>query len=96
MPETHFEIEWPDGSQESCYSPSSVVKKYFSADREYLLGEFIALSRTAFQTASDRVQAKYHLPCSKALGQLQHLEQTATKYNNLPQPKVRLIRFIES
>ncbi len=28
MPETRFLIRWPDGSPESCYSPSLVIEDY--------------------------------------------------------------------
>jgi uncharacterized repeat protein (TIGR04042 family) len=95
MPEIRFLIEWPDGSQESCYSPSLVVKDYFAPDQDYLLADFVERSRTALKIASDRVQVKYGRPCGLALGQLRQIETTATKYDQLPQPKVRLIKFIE-
>ncbi|NEO93092.1 MAG: MSMEG_0570 family nitrogen starvation response protein [Moorea sp. SIO3G5] len=95
MPETHFQIEWPDGDQELCYSPSLVVKKYLNAEQDYSLSEFVALSETALQDASDRVKAQFGFPCSKALGQLKHIEDTAKKYSNLSEPKVRLLKFID-
>ena len=31
MPEMRFRIRWPDGSTESCYSPSLVVKDFLSS-----------------------------------------------------------------
>lgn len=95
MPEIHFHVEWPDGSQESCYSPSLVVKQYFSPGETYPLDEFVQRSRTALTVASDRVQAKYGFPCSLALGQLQKIEQKAAKFAQLPQADVRLIQFAE-
>lgn len=95
MPETRFEIEWPDGSQEICYSPSLVVKDYFTPEQTYILDDFVTRSRTALTIASDRVQAKYGIPCSLALGQLQQIEAKAMTYQQLPQPQVRLLRFIE-
>jgi len=95
MPEIHFQIEWPDGAQETCYSPSLVVKDYFTPDSQYALEEFVERSRTALKIASDRVLAKYGMPCGRALGQLQKIEMTATQYQHLPQPAVRFIQFIE-
>ncbi|AOY83325.1 MULTISPECIES: MSMEG_0570 family nitrogen starvation response protein [Moorena] len=95
MPETHFQIEWPDGYQELCYSPSLVVKKYFNAEQDYSLSEFVALSRTALNDGSDRVKAQFGFSCSKALGQLKQIEDTAKKYSNLSEPKVRLLKFID-
>jgi uncharacterized repeat protein (TIGR04042 family) len=34
MSEVHFQIAWPDHSEDLCYSPSLVIKKYFEADTE--------------------------------------------------------------
>ncbi len=95
MPEIHFHVEWPDGSQESCYSPSLVVKNYFAPGETYSLDEFVKRSREALTIASDRVQAKYGFPCSLALGQLQRIEQKAAQFAQLPQSEVRLIQFAE-
>lgn len=95
MPEIRLLVEWPDGSQESCYSPSLIVKEYFAPQQEYTLDDFVWRSRTALKIASDRVQAKYGIPCSLALGQIQKIESKASQYNHLPQPKVRFIQFNE-
>jgi uncharacterized repeat protein (TIGR04042 family) len=95
MPEIHFQIEWPDGAQETCYSPSLIVKDYFTPNSQYALEEFVNRSRTALNIASDRVMAKYGMPCSRALGQLHKIETTATQYQQLPQSTVWFIQFIE-
>lgn len=95
MPEIHFQVEWPDGAQDTCYSPSLVVQKYFTAGTEYILEDFVERSRSALKEASDRVLAKYGMPCSLALGQLQQIEVTAGKYRSHDSPKVRLLRFIQ-
>ncbi len=95
MPEIRFLVEWPDGAKESCYSPSLIVKEYFTPNQDYSLTDFVERSRTALNIASDRVRAKYGRPCGLALGQLQQIEASAMKYHHLPEPKVRLLRFIE-
>lgn len=74
MPEMHFRVRWPDGAVETCYSPSLVIKDYFQPGAAYPLGDFLARSRTALKIASDRVEAKYGFPCSRALGQLARIE----------------------
>lgn len=94
MPEIRFQIAWPDGSEEICYSPSLVVKSYFTPDTDYDLSDFVERSRTALSIASDRVKEKFGRPCGLALGQLEQIEQTSQKYKTLPDPKVRLIQFI--
>ncbi|MGB3138782.1 MAG: MSMEG_0570 family nitrogen starvation response protein [Nodosilinea sp.] len=95
MPEIRFQIQWPDGSQDTCYSPSLIVKDYFAVATTYPLTDFVARSRTALTIASDRVQAKYGMPCSLALGQLRQIEAAASQYNHLPAPTVRVLQFME-
>ncbi|NJL87826.1 MAG: MSMEG_0570 family nitrogen starvation response protein [Leptolyngbyaceae cyanobacterium SM1_1_3] len=93
MPEIRFQIQWPDGSEEVCYSPSLVVKDYFEPGQTYELDDFVTRSRQALNIASDRVLAKYGRPCGLALGQLQQIEATATHYQQLSNPKVRVVQF---
>lgn len=95
MPEIRFEIQWPNGTQEICYSPSLVVKDYFTPAQSYPLDDFVERSRTALTIASDRVQAKYGMPCSLALGQLRQIEQQAAQFPPQDNPQVQVIRFIE-
>ena len=95
MPEIHFRIQWPDGSQATCYSPSLIVKDYFTPNQAYDLDDFVQRSRTALNIASDRVQAKYGRPCGLALGQLQEIETKAVQYSNIPQAQVQILQFIE-
>jgi uncharacterized repeat protein (TIGR04042 family) len=95
MPEMRFQIEWPDGSQAVCYSPSLIVKEYFTPDHSYDLSDFVARSQTALTIASDRVKAKYGFPCGLALGQLQEIEATAATYDGQILSQVKVIRFIE-
>lgn len=95
MPEIRFQIQWPDGSQEICYSPSLVVKDYLTANSDYDLDDFVERSRTALKIASERVFAKYGTPCGLALGQLEAIKIKSSEYKNLRQPKVQVIRFIE-
>ncbi|MGI0490829.1 MSMEG_0570 family nitrogen starvation response protein [Alkalinema pantanalense CENA528] len=97
MPEMRFKIQWPDGTEEICYSPSLVVKEYFTPDQSYPLDDFVARSRTALTIASDRVQAKYGMPCSLALNQLSQIERRADQFQQkatIP-IAVKVIQFIE-
>jgi uncharacterized repeat protein (TIGR04042 family) len=80
MPELHFTIRWPDGTAETCYSPSTIVRDHFTAGTRYSIPEFLARSRVALTAASDRVRAIYGAPCSLALGQLARIETTATRH----------------
>ena len=77
MPETPFTVTLPDGSFRACYSPSSVVKDYFSKDQVLPASEFLTLSRKALKEASERVRAKFGFACTGATASLDEIEQWA-------------------
>ncbi|MEM9949865.1 MAG: MSMEG_0570 family nitrogen starvation response protein [Cyanobacteria bacterium P01_D01_bin.36] len=93
MPEINFKIQWPDGQQETCYSPSLVVKDYFESGQTYTVTDFLARSRESLTIASDRVQAKYGFPCSRALGQIRQIEAAAQAYLQKPDEAVKVLEF---
>lgn len=95
MPEINFTIQWPDGIQQNCYSPSVIVKQYFTPGETYELTEFVEKSRAALNIASDRVKEVYGFPCSKALRQLKQIESKASEYQKLSEPKVLFMDFTE-
>lgn len=77
MPEVRFLIRWPDGTEESCYSPSTVIHAHLSAGSTYSLPDFLARARAALTEASDRVAAKYGFACASAMAQLSRIEAMA-------------------
>jgi uncharacterized repeat protein (TIGR04042 family) len=93
MPEMIFDIRWPDNSAEACYSPSLVVREHLAVGAAYPLPEFLGRCRTALQIASDRVQAKYGVPCSRAAAQLALLEARAAGFADAPDPVVHILAF---
>ena len=95
MPEMRFRIRWPDGTSETCYSPSLVIKDYFAVGTDYALADFLARSRTALAIASDRVKAKYGMACSRAVGQLARIEAAAGAFTHLPDARVAVDAFDE-
>jgi uncharacterized repeat protein (TIGR04042 family) len=95
MPEMHFSIRWPDGTGERCYSPSLVIKDFFSPGKTYALEDFLARSRTALNIASERVRAKYGFACSSAMDQLARIEAAAKTFASFPGASVSVDRFEE-
>ncbi len=95
MPEMRFLITWPDGSIEACYSPSLVIKDYFTVGESYPIEEFLTRSRTALTIASDRVKARYGFACSRAMGQLSKIERTAAPFQSLREARVTITKFEE-
>jgi uncharacterized repeat protein (TIGR04042 family) len=95
MPEMWFEVRWPDGSSDTCYSPSLVIKDYFREGEAYALMDFLQRSRTALKIASDRVEAKYGHACNLALGQLSAIEAAASRFDKDPDATVFCRRFLK-
>jgi uncharacterized repeat protein (TIGR04042 family) len=95
MPELRFTVRWPDGSRETCYSPSTIVRDHFVPGTAYPLPDFLIHSRTALHAASERVRARYGSPCSLALGQLSRIEATAARFLDQPDAFVFFETFQE-
>ncbi|MET1413550.1 MSMEG_0570 family nitrogen starvation response protein [Roseibium sp. HPY-6] len=93
MPELMFRVRWPDGKEEDCYSPSSVVRDYFEEDRSYPLQTFLVQSERAMSAASDRVRAVHGFPCSRAAAQLEALQRQAGRFSSTPDATVLFLRF---
>jgi uncharacterized repeat protein (TIGR04042 family) len=84
MPEMRFRVRWPDGSIESCYSPSLVVKDFLSVGSSYPLADFVARSRAALDIASERVKEKYGHLCARAAAQSARIEMAAKTFAAVP------------
>jgi len=80
MPEMYFQVRWPDGATQRCYSPSTVVAEYFTAGTAYELADFVERSRTALGIAGERVREKFGYQCTGASEQLARIEHAAAVY----------------
>lgn len=80
MPEIRFDIVWPDGTQDRCYSPSTAIRAHLAAGARYSLAEFLGRARTGLHAASRRVEAVYGMPCGRALGELARIEARADAF----------------
>jgi uncharacterized repeat protein (TIGR04042 family) len=95
MPAMHFHLRWPDGSAARCYSPSLVIKDYFTPGDSLPLPEFLRRIREALGIASERVRAKYGFACSMALDQLAQIETAAAPFTAQPGAAVQITQFEE-
>ncbi|MGF6772707.1 putative repeat protein (TIGR04042 family) [Paraburkholderia sp. GAS199] len=93
MPVMHFLIQWPDGGEANCYSPSLVIGDFFTPGEAYALDDFVDRSRQALNIASERVREKYGFACSAALDQLAQIERDAGRFRDQPQAMVKVIEF---
>ena len=93
MPEINFIIRWPDGSQDNCYSPSTVVREHFQRGTTMNISEFIATAEMAFNTASHRVEQKYGYFCSSAMDQLSQLKAKAARFDKPDEQQVEVLNI---
>ena len=91
MPAIHFCVQWPDGSEDQCYSPSTVVREHFHAGQTFALKEFVATAERALTAASRRVEEKFGYACSSAMDQLASIRQKAARFNDPAADSVRII-----
>jgi uncharacterized repeat protein (TIGR04042 family) len=80
MPEMTFDVQWPDGRVQSCYSPSLVMHDYLSSGSDYTVAEFVDRSTRALDEASERVRAKFGFACSSAAWTRQEIVGAATGF----------------
>ena len=93
MPAVHFDVRWPDGSLERCYSPSRAIKEHLQAGASYPLEDFVAHSRDALELAGERVRLRYGFACSSAAEQLARIEARARTFDTDPTARVTVVRF---
>jgi uncharacterized repeat protein (TIGR04042 family) len=94
MPEMWFRVSWPDGSETENYSPSLVIRDYFKFGESYALDDFLQRIRAALQIASDRVEAKYGFPCSRARATLSAIERQAGEFVVQRDPRITILEVL--
>jgi uncharacterized repeat protein (TIGR04042 family) len=93
MPAMHYRVRWPDASTTDCYSPSLVIKDYFTVGANYPMPDFLSRVREATRIASDRVAAKYGFACSMAADQLATIEAEAARFDDRADAQVGIVAF---
>lgn len=91
MPEMHFTVRWPDGTDQTCYSPSLVVQEHLTPGHSYPLPDFLQRTQTALSIASERVRAKYGFACSRAMDQWADIQAQAQPFHD--QDEVQVLHF---
>jgi uncharacterized repeat protein (TIGR04042 family) len=82
MPAVNFYVRWPDGKEERCYSPSTVIYQYFKPGDSMPLSEFMQRAESALTQASERVASRYGYYCSSASDQLGQLQQRVRQFDD--------------
>lgn len=93
MPEMRFRVRWPNGSTESCYSPSTVITQHLEPGIDYPLSRFVEQARAGLEAANERVRGRFGMGCSQALNQIAAIEQAASAFADMPGATVRVEGF---
>ncbi|ABM12058.1 MULTISPECIES: MSMEG_0570 family nitrogen starvation response protein [Mycolicibacterium] len=80
MPEMTFQVRWPDGIEQQCYSPSLVVHDHLSVGATYTVAEFVERTGRAMAEAGDRVRAKFGFACTSAAATAEAVARAAARY----------------
>jgi uncharacterized repeat protein (TIGR04042 family) len=75
-----FDVQWPDGRVQRCYSPSLVMHDYLNTGSDYTVADFLDRSSKALQEASERVRAKFGFACSSAAWTEEEITSAATRF----------------
>lgn len=81
MPEMTFDVRWPDGRVQSCWSPSLVVHDHLETGRSYTVREFSRRTTLALDIASERVREKFGFACTSALATQGEIATAAAAYD---------------
>ncbi|TCK09154.1 MSMEG_0570 family nitrogen starvation response protein [Marinobacterium mangrovicola] len=90
MPAINFNVRWPDGSEDSCYSPSTVVRDHFKTGDKMPLAEFVSKAEVALDSASHRVEQKFGYFCSSAMDQLSVIKAKAARFETSEHPEIEI------
>lgn len=82
MPEMTFEVRWPDGSVQRCYSPSLVVHDHLTAGASYTVADFVHRSGTALAEAGERVRARFGFACTSAAATAEEITNAAGQFDS--------------
>jgi uncharacterized repeat protein (TIGR04042 family) len=96
MPAMRFHVRWPDGQTSDCYSPSLIIKDYFSVGQAYALPDFLTRIRDAYRIANERVREKYGFTCSQAGAQLDEIETIAARFVPSSTAEVSVVHFSDA
>ena len=89
MPEMTFDVQWPDGRVQRCYSPSLVMHDYLTSGADYTVADFLDRSTKALNEASERVRAKFGFACTSAAATNEKIVDAATEF--APSATIRVV-----
>jgi len=92
MPVTYVNIEWPNQEVDQVYSPSSVIKEYFTEGDSLSVEEFLTECNKALEEASERVRKKYGYACTTAQEESKRINEKCKDFHFLKNVKITSIK----
>ena len=94
MPEMRFHIRWPDGTLESCYSPSLVIKELFGAGRN-AIRSLISSREVVPRSSSPATGSKPNtaMPALSRSANSREIEAGCVRFTDIEDAHVRVERF---
>lgn len=89
MPAVSFTIRWPDGVEQVCTSPSTIVHDHLPVGLALPVGRFVERSGSALAAAGERVRERYGFECTAARAEQAAIEAAAARY-----PDDRTVRVV--
>lgn len=80
MPEVPFVLRWPDGTEQRCTSPSTIVHAHLATGLALPVGELVVRTAAALDAASERVREVYGFACTGAAAQQQAIARAAARF----------------
>ncbi|WP_213880404.1 MSMEG_0570 family nitrogen starvation response protein [Pseudomonas sp. dw_358] len=80
MPAVTLRLRWPDGQQNTAYSPSTAIFDHLEAGQRYAIADFMARAASGLNAASERVKTVKGFYCSSAMDSLAGLRLQARLY----------------
>ncbi|MDQ6776278.1 MAG: MSMEG_0570 family nitrogen starvation response protein, partial [Actinomycetota bacterium] len=77
MPSVEFNLRWPDGAVQRCYSPSTAIEQVLVEGGAYPVGELLRRCRAGLERGSERVREQRGFACTAAAEQLATIEGRA-------------------
>ncbi|MEM6738242.1 MAG: MSMEG_0570 family nitrogen starvation response protein [Bacteroidota bacterium] len=77
MPEVNLRVKWPDEHISDVYSPSTIVRQYFSSGDLMTVSDFVTKCTEALEHASKRVEEKFGYACTSARNSIHNVRQSA-------------------
>ncbi len=92
MPVTYLTIIWPNNEEDQVYSPSSVIKEFFTKESELKVDDFLITIQNALNESSERVRMKFGFACTSAESELNRIRHLCQQFKGNQRIKIKAFK----